>query len=181
MATWTTNTSNKGVVNLHWFAVVVLVGMAAVAVGVVGSPPPLDGIDETKSASLPPGHPMVDLYHKFGHHMRCPHAKEWISKGPEQAAKDLGLIPPHASFGTKQSNFVEEGGEEGKGRHRSIKKLLRRMLQPDEGLHVAGSCVYENAFSGQETCLELRGPSWTMDSMATRCARETVLVTSLLV
>lgn len=98
------------------------------------------------TAGLPPNHPR-SLFEDFGGDVRCPYAEKWMTKGPQQAAVELGLL--------KRS---PQG-------HVADHKMLRRLQD------VAGSCVYFNAFSGMDTCLEMRG-TWTMDSMRARCATE---------
>lgn len=40
---------------------------------------------------LPPNHPGADLIKSFGGQLRCPYADLWLSKGPKQAAIELGL------------------------------------------------------------------------------------------
>lgn len=113
----------------------------------------------TVVASMPPNHPAADILAKYSHQFRCPHANEWMTKGPRQAAIDLGLL--------KGNNNNDHGGTDTVGRG-----LLRRTLQ-DNTTVVAGSCVYTNTWTGQVDCLELRGDVWTEDSMGTRCSAET--------
>ena len=106
-------------------------------------------------ASIPSHHPNVDLLHKFSPHFRCPYANEWISKGPVQASINLGLwnatTTTHASSSKKKKN-----------------NNVRRAQEET----VSGSCVYTNIWTGQPACLEMRGDSWTSETMQTRCAAE---------
>ena len=64
--------------------------------------------------SLPPNHPGADLIKNFGGQIRCPHADLWLTKGPEQAAIELGL------------DSILEDHEKEATSHRSLKD------QPDD-------------------------------------------------
>lgn len=94
----------------------------------------------SSTPKLPPLHP------KFHAHIKCPYANQWITKGPEQAAIDLGL-----------------------GRHLSSDQqdISRRHLEES----VMGSCTYTNPFSG-DSCAEFRGTGWTTEVMSERCSQE---------
>jgi len=91
----------------------------------------------------------ADLIKNFGGQLRCPHANQWLTKGPEQAAVDLGL---------KQANHQN---------HQRQENNVRRSLQ-----QVVASCSYSDPFSGTQACLELRGSAWTNDSLQERCAAQ---------
>jgi len=87
-------------------------------------------------------HPAVTVPAKFRAHLKCPYAEKWVQKGPEQAARELGL----------------DG--------RSMRRLQAGL--PDE---VAGSCNFVNAFSGGMTCLQFNG-AWTDEERTARCDTE---------
>ncbi|CAB9531605.1 expressed unknown protein (Partial), partial [Seminavis robusta] len=106
------------------------------------------------AVGLPDSHPSVGVLSKFN--FKCPYAEEWVTKGPLQAALDLGLVQNVTTITTSKS-----GG----------RQQLRRRTQQD--MIVAGSCVYTNAWSGQVACLEMRGDAWTGATMESRCASET--------
>jgi hypothetical protein len=108
---------------------------------------------------MPPNHPAANVIAKFSHQFRCPYANEWVTKGPKQAALDLGLLKNVTSFKTASST----------ANTKSVRG--RRSLQ--DSATIAGSCSYTNTWTGQLDCLELRGDIWTEDSMQSRCASET--------
>lgn len=98
----------------------------------------------TATASSGPKMPL--LHPKFHAHLKCPYADQWIAKGPEQAAIDLGLgrnLIPTRSDGT------------------------RRVLEET----VRGRCTYTSPFSG-DSCLEFRGDGWETMTMTERCSQE---------
>lgn len=97
--------------------------------------------------NLPENHPGRSFIAKFRHHLQCPYADQWLSKGPIQASFDLGLT--------------------------SSTGRINRHLQQDstgEAATVAGSCSFPNAWSGTNDCLEFRGTLWTSESMEVRCS-----------
>lgn len=102
----------------------------------------------TAAADVPPHHPSKDILSKFSPHFRCPYANDWVSKGPKQAALDLGLL---------NATKVHDQG------------LVRRRAQEN----AVGSCTYTNTWTNQPSCLEFRGDSWTADNMEARCSGET--------
>lgn len=108
------------------------------------------------AADVPHNHPSISVLSKFSPHFRCPYANDWVAKGPQQAALDLGLL----------KNVTEKGGFVG-GRNPSGR---RRRAQQGQ---VSGSCVYTNSWSVQSSCLEFRGDLWTASSMLARCDGET--------
>ena len=57
-------------------------------------------------ARLPPNHP-VSL-NDFGGHFRCPYSSEWLRKGPELAARELGLIDENQHF--SDGRVLQPGG-----------------------------------------------------------------------
>ena len=93
-------------------------------------------------------HPSAAVLAKFSPHFRCPYANEWVSKGPQQAALDLGLLNATKS---------------------SAAGSVRRRAQEN----VAGSCSYTNTWTNQQACIEFRGEAWTEASMGERCGGET--------
>ena len=95
---------------------------------------------------VPHNHPSVEILSKFSPHFRCPYANDWVTSGPKQALINLGLL------NITKSN---DGGS------------VRRRL------NAVGSCTYTNSWTGQGSCLEFRGDSWTETSMEERCASET--------
>jgi len=113
------------------------------------------------SSGLPSRHPPVPAaamhptLAKFSSQFRCPYAQEWLTKGAQQAAIDLGLTTTDKQ--QQQHKY-----------HRQ----RRRVLQPDTAAAVImGRCSFTNAWTG-ETCMEFRGEGWTIDSMTERCAIE---------
>mmetsp|Transcript_23907 Transcript_23907/g.56481 ORF Transcript_23907/g.56481 Transcript_23907/m.56481 type:complete len:823 (+) Transcript_23907:235-2703(+) len=115
---------------------------------------------------LPPNHPGRAVIEKFAPNFRCPHAAEWVSKGPEQAARDMGLADVMATAtndaATTSSSSTKSGG-------------VRRRMQQGLGVpaNVAGSCSFTNQFTGP-SCVEFRGEAsvWTPAAMQERCAAE---------
>lgn len=97
-------------------------------------------------AVLPPNHPMKNVLHEFGHHIRCPHANEWLTKGPEQAALDLGL--------TQVVHSTSSGNRKLDGHGKDV---------------VVASCNYMNPWSNSPACIEMRGSLWTTETMQSRC------------
>ena len=85
---------------------------------------------------------------KFGGHFNCPFAHLWVAHGPQRAADILGV-----------QHSLQSGNED---RHR------RQLLQGDS-ISSYASCSYTNPFSGQSTCMELRGSEWTDESARQRC------------
>jgi len=101
------------------------------------------------SQTVPPNHEF--LLDNFGGHFRCPFSDKWLKMGPLNSAKQLGLIPD-------ESSVVGVNGN--------------RDLQIDNGDDiVAGSCAYTSPWSGP-SCFEMRGSSWTEESMTSRCDRD---------
>jgi hypothetical protein len=115
----------------------------------------------TTTKAMPPNHPSADILAKYSHQFRCPYANDWVTKGPKQAAIDLGLLKSRPNNSNNNNNNVL--GKAG---------LLRARNLQDTAI-VAGSCSYTNTWTGQLDCLELRGDVWTEESMETRCASET--------
>ncbi|KAL7455187.1 hypothetical protein ACHAWC_006754 [Mediolabrus comicus] len=88
-------------------------------------------------------HPLHDP--KFTSQFKCPHAEKWLTKGAEAAAKELGIdIAAH---------------------HNQRRKL-------GSSLPVAGSCTYNNVWTGGRDCMNFHGDSWTLDEMISRCNSE---------
>ena len=58
-------------------------------------------------------HPSMDVLAKFSPNFRCPYANEWVTKGPEQAAINLGLLnaTEHSPEGSVRR--TQEGGPPG--------------------------------------------------------------------
>lgn len=86
----------------------------------------------------------IPLHPKYRAHLKCPYADKWLTKGPKQAALELGL---------------DEHG----------RKLQQSSSSMDD---VQGSCSYTNAFTGGMTCLQFNGSAWTTDDMTSRCDKE---------
>lgn len=111
------------------------------------------------ATEMPLNHPAADVISKFSHQFRCPYANDWVTKGPKQAAVDLGLLRNVTSFYSPSTT------------NRNIQSLRGgRNLQDAT---IAGSCSYTNTWTGQSACLELRGDAWTAESMQARCDLET--------
>jgi hypothetical protein len=89
---------------------------------------------------LPPLHP------KFHAHLNCPYANQWLTKGQEQAAIDLGL---------------------GRNLIPNQQNSNRRALEET----IMGRCTFTNPFSG-DSCTEFRGAGWTTEAMTERCSQE---------
>lgn len=87
---------------------------------------------------------VLPLHPRFRAHLKCPYADQWLAKGPERAAFELGL--------------------DANGRK------LQSLDSWDDV--VQGSCTYSNTFSGSTTCLQFVGIGWTDEGMTTRCAQE---------
>lgn len=91
-------------------------------------------------------HPLHDP--KFTSQFKCPHAEKWLTKGAEVAAKELGIdIAAHHN------------------NHQRQRKL-------GSSLPVAGSCTYNNVWTGGRDCMNFHGDSWTLDEMVSRCNSE---------
>ena len=103
------------------------------------------------NGELPPNHP--PQLHEFAGQLRCPYAEQWLTKGPKQAARDLGLTP------TPNNHHHHEQQQQ---------QHVRRQQEQEESLR--GSCVFTNPFSGTSTCTEMRGNLWTLESMQKRCS-----------
>lgn len=86
----------------------------------------------------------IPLHSKFYSHLKCPYANKWLTKGPEQAARELGLDEHHR----------------------------RRKLQQTEEQPIQGSCTYTNSFTQAPTCLQFDGSAWTTTDMNARCSTE---------
>lgn len=120
------------------------------------------GGESTTSAALPPGHPGQMIIEKFSPNFRCPHAAEWVAKGPRQAALDMGLL----------KNVTEHSYEHYGEHEHSVRGHRRRRTQEmAPPTTVAGSCAYVSQWTGP-SCLEFRGEMWTADAMQTRCDTE---------
>lgn len=91
---------------------------------------------------------------KFRSHLKCPYAAKWLSKGPEQAALELGLHAKHYRRRELQQDVPPH--------------LLQ--LLPSQ-LPVKGSCQFFNLFSGDTRCMQFHG-LWKDSDMASRCAQE---------
>lgn len=115
------------------------------------------------ATELPPNHLTTEVLAKFRHHFRCPYATEWVTKGPHQAAMDLGIVPKRNDniTSTTSTTFAS-----------SMMRGSHRSLQDDDMMPAAGSCVFINSWTGQPTCVEFRGSSYTLEDMQTRCVAE---------
>ena len=99
----------------------------------------------TASAGKGAPHP---LHPKFKSQLNCPYAENWLTKGAEAAASELGID----ISSTHQNNH-------------------RRSLLGSE-LPIAGSCTYSNTWTGDKSCMNFHGESWTLDAMVERCSSE---------
>jgi len=72
-----------------------IVGRTSAAFALLLLAAPVSASQRESERKLPSNHPDV-VYSKFGGHLNCPYAKDWMSKGPEAAAQDLGVLPPGA-------------------------------------------------------------------------------------
>ena len=99
----------------------------------------------TASAGKTAPHP---LHPKFKSQLKCPYAENWLTKGAEAAATELGI---DLSSSHHQNN--------------------RRTLLGSE-LPIAGSCTYSNTWTGDKSCMNFHGESWTLDAMVERCSTE---------
>lgn len=118
----------------------------------------LVAVGASSSVSAFQGH--QDLLQNFGGQFRCPYADQWLTKGPEQAAIDLGL--KSQDLGHKQDKTVSPPQSQ---------QHLRRKAQ-EQQLPVRGSCTYTETFSGASACLEMRGEGWTTASLQERCSTQ---------
>ena len=91
----------------------------------------------------------LPLHPRFRAHLKCPYADQWLAKGPERAAFDLGLDANGRKLQSSPSSSLD-----------SWTDIVR------------GSCTYTNAFSGERTCVQFQGIGWTDDSATARCAQE---------
>mmetsp|Transcript_27099 Transcript_27099/g.46065 ORF Transcript_27099/g.46065 Transcript_27099/m.46065 type:complete len:806 (-) Transcript_27099:63-2480(-) len=99
----------------------------------------------TDAAKAP--HP---LHPKFRSQLKCPYAENWLTKGAEAAANELG-IDISSTHQQQQNNN-------------------RKLLGSD--LPIAGSCTYNNSWTGDKSCMNFHGESWTLDAMVERCSSE---------
>lgn len=100
---------------------------------------------------------------KFRSQLRCPYAHEWLTKGAEKAAIDLGLTTPEKVAQQQQQQQQQPQQQQ----QSSIPGHHRRRLAAS----VKGSCNYSNAWSGP-TCMEFRGEGWDENLMDYRCGLE---------
>lgn len=115
------------------------------------------------ATELPPNHPPTteEVLARFRHHFRCPYSTEWVTKGPHQAAINLGIVPKRNENVTATTTAFSMM----RGTHRSLQ-------EGDTMSAAAGSCVFTNSWTGQPTCVEFRGSSYTLENMQTRCGAE---------
>lgn len=120
-----------------------LVAAAAIA----SSSPSSSSAAAAVAAELPSNHPDV-VMSKFSGHLKCPYASEWMAKGPEAAAEELGMIPS------------------GRGRGRELE-------EGEDMPSLEGSCLYESQWTGP-SCIDFRGDGWKGDdgaaAMGARCS-----------
>uniref|UniRef100_A0A7R9WLG7 Uncharacterized protein n=1 Tax=Pseudictyota dubia TaxID=2749911 RepID=A0A7R9WLG7_9STRA len=83
-----------------------IVGRTSTAFALLLLAAPVSASQRESERKLPSNHPDV-VYSKFGGHLNCPYAKDWMSKGPEAAAQDLGVLPPGAGSRKLQGESVE--------------------------------------------------------------------------
>lgn len=102
-------------------------------------------ITSVDAAKAPP-HP---LHPKFKSQLKCPYADNWLTKGAEAAAQELGI--DISSTHNQQSSSRKLVGSE---------------------LPIAGSCTYSNTWTGEDSCMNFHGESWTVDAMVERCDAE---------
>jgi hypothetical protein len=98
-------------------------------------------IDASAQAAPHPLHP------KFRSQFKCPYAENWLTKGAEVAAKELGIELLSAAA-----------------------HLNRKLL--GSTLPIAGSCTYNNSWTGVKSCMNFHGDEWTLDAMVERCNNE---------
>lgn len=110
---------------------------------------------------LPPHHPPVrgmnPTLARFSSQFRCPYANEWLTKGAEKAAIDLGLTTPDKVA----AHSCDDEGQERR----------RHLQQASASAAVLASCSFSNQWTGP-SCMEFRGDGWTEASMEARCAVE---------
>lgn len=152
--------------------------LAAVTSFVAGSAAAADVV-----VGLPPSHPGHSIIAKFAPNFRCPHAAEWVKKGPEQAAIDMGLLIENALASSPATGSNK--GDATSTTEAGL-RLRHRRMQQQGGLgvpeNVVGSCTFTSQWTGP-SCVEFRGePSvWTQEAMQGRCNAEpesTLLATS---
>jgi hypothetical protein len=97
---------------------------------------------------------VLPLHPRFRSHLKCPYADQWLAKGPERAAFDLGLDANGRKLQSSSSSTSSSSSLD------SWTELVR------------GSCTYTNSFSGEMTCLQFHGIGWSDESASTRCAQE---------
>ncbi|KAL3942393.1 MAG: hypothetical protein SGARI_000282 [Bacillariaceae sp.] len=110
------------------------------------------------AADLPPHHPPTHpTLAKFSQHFRCPYANEWVTKGPHQAAIDLGLV-----------------GSNNKNSTTSLRNMMpsRHLRSLQDTAPAQGHCTFTNTWTGAPSCVEFRGTDYTEADMETRCAEE---------
>ena len=91
------------------------------------------------------------LHPKFRSQLNCPYAENWLSKGADAAAKELGIdiAAEHAAA----------------ARHSSTRRVL------GSSLPLAGSCTYTNTWVGGQSCMNFHG-DWTLEGMTEKCDLE---------
>lgn len=134
----------------------------ALALTMAGGSPALASL---QSQGLPPQHPPVrgmdPTLARFSKQFKCPYAKDWLTKGPQQAAMDLGLTTPEKIEAAKRSNAADPVVQ---GRRRHLQEV-------SAAASVMGSCSFSNQWTGP-SCLEFRGEGWDNNSMDERCGLE---------
>jgi len=108
------------------------------------------------NGAITKGHPKLPLHPKFRSHIKCPYADKWLSKGAEEAARELGLdkngrklqaesipIPGSCSYsnafsgGTSCMNF--------RGSSWAIAEMEARCAEESGGSFSADECANEAA------------------------------------
>jgi hypothetical protein len=122
-----------------------------------------------------PHHSSQEILAKFRHHFRCPYAAEWVTKGPHQAAIDLGIVVGagrnnhHKQNNHTASTSATRMVRGGSSMHHHHKN---RLLQANSIMSaIVGHCTFTNAWTGQPTCVEFRG-QYSLEDMQSRCASE---------
>lgn len=90
------------------------------------------------------------LHPKFQSQLKCPYAENWLTKGADAAAQELGI----------DISLTHED-----------QSSQRRKLVGSE-LPIAGSCNYANTWTGEDSCMNFHGESWTLEAMIERCDTE---------
>ena len=125
---------------------------------------------DPEAVQTPPNHPPVHIHPtlaKFSQHFRCPYANEWVTKGPHQAAIDLGLVKK--SDGKQQQNATSATVmKQMMVPSRNNIRRHHRSLQDNAAM---GHCTFTNTWTGAPSCVEFRG-TFDETELLSRCGSE---------